>query len=124
MYSDLDKQYAEVAGILEDTKPRRVTVYWHDDGPVNLEQVDEITDMSDLMHVRARGVSGGGGTSCVPVFDHIMDQHERPDMVICLTDTYTDFPDYEPPFPVIWAVVIPEADAKARVPWGDVVEIN
>lgn len=124
MYSDLDKQFAELAGILEDTKPRRVSVYWHDDGPVNEEYIDEIRDMSDLMAVRARGVPGNGGTSCVPVFEHIMAQHERPDMMICLTDTYTDFPDYEPPFPVIWAVVIPQKDAEDRVPWGDVVEIN
>lgn len=124
MYGDLDKQFAELVGMFEDVKPRRITVYWHDDGPVNEDYMDDMTDVSDLYAVRARGVHGGGGTSCVPVFDHIVAQHDRPDMMICLTDTYTDFPDEQPPFPVIWAVTISKEDAEKRVPWGDVVVIE
>lgn len=114
---DLQSNMAELSGILEDVKPKRITVLWCD---ASISYVDELEDSADLAKVQARGTGGGGGTSMHPVFEWIQANcHEPPDMFIGFTDGYVDFPDQKPAFPVIWA-----SSTDHKYPWGDVVRVN
>lgn len=66
-------------------------------------------------------VAGGGGTSFIPIFEHL--EMRAPRMLIYFTDTFGSFPQEEPSYPVIWAVYEGAAKAGACVPFGEVVVI-
>jgi predicted metal-dependent peptidase len=64
-------------------------------------------------------ITGGGGTNFVPAF-HWAGRLERPpDLLLYFTDAEGEFPDREPPFPVLWLV-----KGKGKVPWGQRVQLN
>jgi predicted metal-dependent peptidase len=113
--AEISSNLAELAGIIEDVNPARLTVLWCD---AEIGYVDEVTDPADLAAIKSRGVSGGGGTSQAPVFAWIKDQMETPDLFIGFTDGYVDFPK-EPPYPVIWA-----SSTDHVYPYGQVVRVN
>lgn len=64
-------------------------------------------------------IGGGGGTSFVPVFEWIAQQHLRPDLLLYFTDAGGDFPAAAPDYPVVWLV-----KGRARVPWGERIQLN
>lgn len=115
--SDLELQsnMRELAGMLEDVQPERLTVIWCD---AEIGHVDEITDVMDLEAIKARGVSGGGGTEMGPVLDWI-EKEGTPDLFIGFTDGYVDFPPKELPYPTIWA-----SSTDVKYPFGQVVRVN
>lgn len=114
---ELNTYFAELASLIEDTQPQRVTIFWCDS---QIKHTDDVTDVSELEDVRARGVGGGGGTSCVPVFEAINQMsYEPPDAFIGLTDGYAEFPDTHPTYPAVWACT-----TDAKIPFGEVVRIN
>lgn len=113
---ELTKYFTEIAGLIEDMAPKRLTLVWCD---CAISHVDEIEDPSDMHEVRCRGVGGGGGSSVVPVFDWIAEQDDKPEALVGFTDGYIDFPDHEPNFNVIWC-----STTDAEYPFGDVVRIN
>ena len=116
---ELEKYIGELSGIVEDVRPKRLTVIWCD---AAISHVDECEDAGDLATIKSRGVGGGGGTSCHPVFEWIADNTEEPpDMFIAFTDGYVAFPD-EPAFPVIWASV--SKPGEVNYPYGDVVDVK
>lgn len=115
--AELNKYFAELAGLIEDLRPRKVTVFWCDS---RIKFTDEITDPSDLVGIHARGVGGGGGTSCVPVFDAIEEMgYEPPDAFVGLTDGLAHFPMEAPQYPCVWACTTDTA-----IPFGEVVRIK
>jgi predicted metal-dependent peptidase len=61
---------------------------------------------------------GGGGTSFVPVFEALQDK--RPACLIYFTDTFGDFPDEAPDFPVLWVT----RQADVTVPFGKLIQID
>ncbi len=71
--------------------------------------------------LRTLKITGGGGTSHVPAFTYLREHRIVPEVVIALTDLYSDFPDRKPPFPVLWCV--PEDHHGEKPPWGQLVEI-
>ena len=92
-------------------------MFWCD---AAIHQIDEIEDAADLMRIKCRGVKGGGGTSCDPVFAWIdQNAHEAPDAMVCFTDGYVTFPKNAPTYPVIWA-----STTDVKYPWGEVVRIK
>lgn len=115
--AELESYLAELGGIVEEVNPRRLTIVWCD---AQIHGIDEVTDVQDLQAIKQKGVGGGGGTDCQPVFDWMADSTEAPDMFIGFTDGYVTFPKLAPSFPVIWASV--EKDSK--YPYGEVVHIN
>jgi predicted metal-dependent peptidase len=115
---ELNKYLAELGGIIEDVRPKRITVLWCD---AAISHIDEISEVTDLFQIKCRGVGGGGGTEVIPVFDWIAEQMEVPDMFIGFTDGYVDFPAHRPAFDCIWASVV---DEDKHFPWGEVVKIN
>jgi predicted metal-dependent peptidase len=113
---ELASNMAELAGMMEDVNPARLTVLWCD---ASIDYIDEIKDPSDLAHIQARGTAGGGGTSQEPVFDWIAQQDEQPDLYIGFTDGYVSFPASPPKYPVIWA-----SSTDQPYPFGQVVRVN
>jgi predicted metal-dependent peptidase len=112
----MEKYLGELSGIIEDVRPKRLTVIWCD---AKIHHVDEVQDATDLCMIKARGVDGGGGTSVMPVFDWIADSHSEPDMFVGFTDCEVTFPDKSPPYPCIWACVSKTQEA----PWGELIRI-
>lgn len=62
---------------------------------------------------------GGGGTNFNPVFDWMDADLRGVDCLIYFTDAEGTFPVSEPNFPVIWLV-----KGKAKVPWGQRIQLN
>ena len=115
--SELERYIGELGGIVEDCRPKRLTVIWCD---AVIQHVDEVEDAGDLLRIKQRGVGGGGGTSCDPVFKWIRDNsYEPPDMFVGFTDGYVTFPKNEPSYPVIWA-----STTDTVYPWGETVRIK
>lgn len=81
------------------------------EGPWVYEPWDEFT--------KPVSITGGGGTSFIPVFEWAQRQDRYPELLIYFTDARGAFPKYEPDFPVIWLV-----KGKAPVPWGQRIQLN
>jgi predicted metal-dependent peptidase len=64
-------------------------------------------------------LKGGGGTSFSPVFDWVEKQGLQPESLIYFTDAEGEFPDAQPPYPVLWLV-----KGKLQVPWGQRIQLN
>jgi predicted metal-dependent peptidase len=106
---------AEVGGILEDVRPRRVLVAWCD---AKLHRVDVMDEPGDLADARHKGAPGGGGTSFIPVFEYADQLDGHIDALVYLTDGMGTFPQKAPSYPVIWGDI-----AGTVYPFGDVVTI-
>jgi predicted metal-dependent peptidase len=115
---ELDMFFAEMAGILEDAKPKQLVILWCD---AKVHRVDDCEEVGDLNTIRAMGAPGGGGTSFIPVFDEIDKLGLRPEALVYLTDGCGSFPNTAPSYPVIWANIYPPM--KDKYPFGDVVEV-
>jgi predicted metal-dependent peptidase len=116
---EMEMYLAEISGVIEELKPKRLTIYWCD---AAVHQVDELSDASDLETVRHAGVQGGGGgTNCIPVFERIANEigSNPPDALIGFTDAAATFPSAAPEYPVIWAVT-----TQTTPPFGDTVRID
>ncbi len=64
-------------------------------------------------------IRGGGGTRFTPVFEWVEEQGLSPDLMVYFTDAEGEFPKQEARFPVIWLV-----KGRARVPWGQRIQLN
>jgi predicted metal-dependent peptidase len=114
---ELNAFFAEVGGILQDVKPRRIVVIGCD---ADVSQVDEVTSLDEFEGLRRKGIKGGGGTSFIPVFDYIEQENLKPETVVYLTDGLGSAPSEPPPYPVVWAVT----EGGRELPWGDHVWIK
>lgn len=115
---ELDMFFAELSGILEDVKPKRLFIIWCD---AKVHRVDEANDPGDLRTIRHKGAPGGGGTSFIPVFEEIRNQGIEPEVLVYLTDGYGTFPSQAPGYPCIWGNISPPGSVK--YPFGDVVDV-
>lgn len=113
---ELDMFFAEMAGILEDLRPKRLLVMWCD---AKVHRVDELEDAADLNSVRCKGAPGGGGTSFNPVFAEIDSMGLEPDALVYLTDGMGSFPEQAPRYAVIWGSIL----EQSKYPFGDVVNV-
>ena len=66
-----------------------------------------------------REFRGGGGTRFTPVFEWVDRQDRQPDLLVYFTDAEGEFPEREPPYPVVWLV-----KGKEKVPWGQRIQLN
>jgi len=111
--AELDVFFAEMRGILEDLRPRKILLLWCD---AKVHKVDELDSADDLRGLKPHG---GGGTAFEPVFDWLADNQVVPDTLVYLTDGMGSFPSKPPSYPVLWGSII----EKATYPWGDVVHV-
>ncbi len=114
----IERFFGELAGILEEIRPKRIVVMWCD---AQIHRVDEIEDSGDLRECYEAGAVGGGGTSFIPVFEEIVERDIGPiDALVYLTDGDGAFPEHAPDYPVIWGDI--SHNAK-KYPFGAVVDI-
>lgn len=66
-------------------------------------------------------MKGGGGTDFIPVFDKIKELQIIPELLIYLTDSFGQFPEKHPQYPVLWCVT--SEDGMDNIPWGQKVNI-
>jgi hypothetical protein len=107
---------AEVGGILNDCKPRRIVVIGCD---ARISQVDEVTTLDEFEGLREKGLKGGGGTDFRPVTAYVEEHQLRPETLIYLTDGLGTFDPHAPPYPMIWAMT-----TDVEPPWGEVVRLQ
>ncbi len=81
------------------------------EGPWVFEPWDEVRLPESLQ--------GGGGTRFAPVFDWVARLDRQPDLLVYFTDAKGEFPEREPPYPVLWVI-----KGKAKVPWGQRIQLN
>ena len=116
---ELNMFFAEMAGILEDVRPKRLVVMWCD---AKVHRVDEIEEASDLPALKKKGAPGGGGTCFEPVFDEMQKLGlDNVDALVYLTDGYGSFPKKPPEYVTIWGNI--SAPGIVKYPFGDVVDI-
>ena len=108
--ADLAAYAGHINAILTHCQPEEVRVIYCD-AQITGEEVfypgEEVTFTN---------AKGGGGTSFVPVFDHVAEEGYTPDFMIYFTDLYGQFPTREPDYPVLWVV-----DNNRRAPFGSVI---
>ncbi len=78
----------------------------------NIRQVIKSNEIESFL--KNLKFEGRGGTSHIPVFEYINKHIVNPDVVICLTDGCSDYPEKKPKYPVIW-VLTPK---HQEPPWG------
>lgn len=113
---ELQRFMAEMVGVVQDVRPKRLMVAWCD---ATVHRVDEVSSYEDLMDLRCKGAPGRGGTAFEPVFDEIKKRGVRPDALIYLTDGLGSFPATAPDYPMLWASIC----KSSNYPFGDVVNI-
>jgi len=111
-----DKEWAhffgEVSSIVEELKPEQTWL-----GSCDHEAYDPVLiESSD--DVRRYKAQGGGGTNMPAIFGKLAAMELRPDVLVILTDGYTDFGS-PPPYDVIWVMT---TDVVA--PFGKNLRIN
>ena len=112
----LDRFFAELRGILEDVRPKRLVLIWCD---AIVHRVDELEDAQDLGTVRAKEAPGRGGTDFRPVFREIEHMGLDPDALVYLTDGQGAFPEASPRYPVLWGSIYP----ASKYPFGEVIQV-
>jgi predicted metal-dependent peptidase len=65
---------------------------------------------------------GGGGTSFVPLFEHLSEN--PPKALVIITDTWGTHWNDTPDYPVLWAVYSSARKAGVEVPFGEIVEVE
>ena len=80
-------------------------------GPWVYEAWEELTPPSAL--------AGGGGTDFTPIFAWAAQQDRAPDLLLYFTDGLGTFPAQAPYYPVLWLI-----KGKAKVPWGQRIQLN
>ena len=117
--SDADETLAEFLGhialICGEVRPKSIRLI-QCDASIGY---DETTEDPDDLIVADLPIAGRGGTRFVPVFEAIESGESPTDCLVYLTDTYGDFPDTAPDYPVIWATV----GAGQECPFGEQVQI-
>lgn len=108
------KKAVQIAQGIIENNPARLTVLSHDSAVCNVQTWVNGDPPLEIVP------KGGGGTSHVPVFKHIEKMEEQPDVIVCLTDCYTDYPQHGPECDVIWA----RFDGGGTVPpFGRLVDV-
>jgi predicted metal-dependent peptidase len=103
---------ANLQVILDIVRPRLMRVIYAD----YAVQYVETYEPGDIIKLRS---DGGGGTSFVPLFEHIEAEHIEPACLIYLTDLEGDFPEQGPSYPVLWA-----STEKHVAPFGETLYID
>jgi predicted metal-dependent peptidase len=78
----------------------------------------------DIPKILAMKIKGGGGTSHVEVFNHMLKEHKDIKVLICLTDGFTEFGDKTKyPFDVVWVLTKNSCEDKA-IPFGKIIRME
>ena len=116
---DLPQFFSELSSLLGSFGNYEITVIQCDE---EIGSVEKFTSGRPLPKNYGWTVTGGGGTSFIPVFDYVKSQGMRPAVLVYVTDGYGDAPAKAPPYPVLWVLT---ADATEDfAPWGQKLHLN
>ncbi len=110
---DLPRFFSELTSLLGTFGNYEVMVIQCD---AKIGRVEAFSSDKPLPKEYGWKVTGGGGTSFVPVFDYIKEHGMRPDVFIYVTDGYGDAPEKAPPYPVMW--VLTSEGSEDFASWG------
>lgn len=110
--SQLERGFAEIEEICRQTNGRVRFL----EGDAAIHRDEYISELPD-------DLTGGGGTSFAPVFEHLDSFPEKTKAIVIFTDTWGAMPDFEPNLQVVWAVYSECAGSGVKVPFGEVIEI-
>lgn len=120
--SDIPRFLGELSGLVKSFPKYKLTIIQCD---TEVKAVDEYTEDCplDLDNTKFE-VSGGGGTILKPVFDHIELNDIDHDVIVMLTDGYTETftPDMAPEAPVLWMVT--KGGCTTSQQFGEVYELE
>jgi predicted metal-dependent peptidase len=110
--ADLQAFMVEIQGIMRSYKSK-ITIIECD------AEVQKVYKLTPHTKVDPK-FKGRGGTSFVPVFDHIAEKRVETDLLVYFTDLCGTFPDHAPRYPTLWVTI----DANMKAPWGDVLVLD
>jgi predicted metal-dependent peptidase len=85
-------------------------------------KVEHFSDSSLPGLTKKWEVTGGGGTSFIPVFDYVaQEMKEKPDLLIYFTDGFGPAPEKAPAYPVMWVLT---QEGKRPADWGRVAHFK
>lgn len=119
----LERFVGEIKNLVDTFENVTLTMIQHDAAVQDVEEYDRARS-SEFDQVE---IKGRGGTSHVPVFEEIEDEHMNgsgPSIVICLTDGYTTVPDDIPAVDDLIWVLNNHAVQKDRLKHGQIVRID
>ena len=124
----LSEVWAEIRESAGMVKPSEIRVLQCDTQITSDESID-VFDMPEELSAKGRG-----GTNFKPVFNHINEMMDAPPKVlIYLTDlevSETEYPDFHPDYPVIWAYYgefydrVIENRPESKVPFGETIRVD
>jgi predicted metal-dependent peptidase len=112
---EFDASWAEFSDIIMNCKPEKMWIMACD---AQVHNVHELPSYHDIYQSRPE-MTGGGGTSFVPVFEKVEELGINPVLLIYFTDGYGTFPSEPPPYPVIWVMT-----EDVEPPFGEVVKVE
>ena len=116
---DLPQFFSELSSLLGSFGNYDITVIQCDE---EIGSVEKFTSDHPIPKNYGWTVTGGGGTSFVPVFDYVKSHGMHPAVLVYVTDGYGDAPAKAPPYPVLWVLT---ADATENfAPWGQKLHLN
>lgn len=104
------------AAIFREARPKRVIVIRHCDEVTDVE-IHEGPDYSDFVIERR----STGGTSFIPLFEYIGQEHGDAQVALCFTDMYGAFPE-APPIDTIW--VTSTTEKAVATPFGERIQAD
>lgn len=117
VFDETQAQFAaEITKVAETVQPARLVVL-DCDTRVTQVQVFERGEAIELAPVK-----GGGGTSFIDPFSHVLQTDVTPAFLVYLTDMDGAFPEVQPDYPVLWASVTPLERARVA-PFGETIEV-
>jgi predicted metal-dependent peptidase len=110
---------SELVGICNNTTPERVDLLYWDTRVVSHETYFEGDYESIATSTKP---AGGGGSSCVEVFEYIKDNKLDPLVCIHITDGFIEYPQLPPNYPVLW--VICNGSDHHQPPFGSFIRVK
>mgnify|MGYP005847078309 CR=1 FL=1 len=119
---NLKEFVSEVKGIIDSGFKFSLVVVFCDSEIQKVLEFDDYEVDEDTIIEIAKSIKGGGGTSHLPIFEYIEKNDITPDLLICLTDGYSEFPSYEPSYPVLF--VLTKNHSENLPQWGEKIVLE
>jgi predicted metal-dependent peptidase len=111
---DLQRFHKITGDILRKLQPQLVRLIQCD---AAVHKVDEFKNLSTW--ATSIKLTGRGGTSFIPPFEELSKKRITPSCLVYLTDMEGSFPDFAPPYPVLWV----STSKGVKAPFGMTIEL-
>lgn len=120
--ADQEKFLTELMGLVNAFGSYEIHLIQCDAEVSSHEVYDETNPLFPSNNASDLTITGGGGTSFVPVFDFIEKNNIECNALVYFTDSYGDAPKNPPPYPVLWVLT---SDANEKFcDWGEKIKFK